>query len=66
MANQLPTLLLMEDNVEHLRFPPIDISTGKAGRVVNYKDRELMRYFDLEARYLATHDIGVEKKKAFR
>ena len=66
MANQLPTLLLLEDNVEYLRFPPIDVTTGKAGRVVNYKERELMKYFELEARYLATQDIGVEKKKAFR
>ena len=28
MANQLPTLMLLEDNVEFLRFPPIDIATG--------------------------------------
>ena len=47
-ANQLPTLILMEDNVEYLRFPPIDITTGKAGRVVNYKERELVKYFELE------------------
>lgn len=54
MANQLPSLILLEDNVEYLRFPPIDMATGKAGRVVNYKERELVKYFELEARYLAT------------
>ena len=54
MANQLPTLMLLEDNVEYLRFPPIDVATGKAGRVVNYKERELIKYFELEARCLAT------------
>ena len=66
MANQLPTLMLLEDNVEYLRFPPIDVATGKAGRVVNYKERELLKFFELEARCLATQDIHVEKKKAFR
>ena len=66
MANQLPSLILLEDNVEYLRFPPVDVTTGKAGRVVNYKERELLKYFEFEARYLATQDIGVEKKKAFR
>ena len=54
MANQLPSLLLLEDNAEYLRFPPIDVTTGKAGRVVNYKERELVKYFELEARCLAT------------
>ena len=58
--------MLLEDNVEYLRFPPIDVASGKAGRVVNYKERELIKYFDLEARCLATQDIGIEKKKAFR
>ena len=62
----MPTLLLLEDNVEYLRFPPVDVTTGKAGRVVNYKERDLIKFFDLEQRYLATKDTGVEKKKAFR
>jgi len=46
--------MLLEDNVEFLRFPPVDVATGKAGRVINYKERELIKYFDLEARFLAT------------
>ena len=57
--------MLLEDNIEYLRFPPIDIATGKAGRVVNYKERELVKYFDFESRCLATQNFGVEKKKAF-
>lgn len=48
VANQLPSLILLEDNVECLRFPPIDVTTGKAGRVVNYIERELVKFFDLE------------------
>ena len=31
---------------------------------LHYKEKELMRYFDLDKRFLATRDIGLEKKKA--
>lgn len=31
--------------------------------VTNYKEKDLMRYFDLDKRFLATRDIGLEKKK---
>ena len=65
MSNQLPTLLLLQDGKEVMRFPPIDEDTGKAARVISYKERELMKYFSMDARYLATQDIGIEKKKAF-
>ena len=44
----------MEDNLESLRFPPIDVNTGAYGRVVNYKEKELIKYFDLDNRFLAT------------
>lgn len=60
-AGQLPTLILLEDGVEYLRFPTIDVAKGSAS--VNYYEKELVRYFDLDKRYLATRDLGVEKKK---
>jgi len=54
VANQLPTIVLLEDNKEYLRFPPIDVNTGAYGRVVNYKETELIKYFDLDKRYMST------------
>ena len=65
IAQQLPALILLEDGVEYLRFPPVDTETGKQGRVMNYKERELVKYFDLDNRFLATQDISIPKKKAF-
>ncbi len=67
LAGQLPTLILFEDSAECLRFPPIDTKTGKYGTVIDYKEKELVRFFDLDKRYLATRDIGANvgtKKKA--
>ena len=54
VAEQLPTLILLEDDVECLRFPPVDSETGQRARVLNYKERELVKYFDLDNRFLAT------------
>ena len=68
--NQLPTLILLEDNVESLRFPPIDYKTGSIGKSVSFKEKELIKYFDLDKRFLATNVIksqnaaGIQKKKA--
>jgi len=45
---------MLEDNREISRFPPIDYEEGKLGRILNYKQKELMKYFDLEKRWLAT------------
>ena len=53
----------MEDGVEYLRFPIKQSEQGKMSVSHNYYGKELMRYFDLDKRYLATRDIGVEKKK---
>ena len=54
-GNQLPTLILIENKKEVLRFPPIDFEKGSISRVVNYKEKELVRYFDLEKRFMATN-----------
>ena len=65
VGNQIPSLILLEDGVEYLRFPPVDKETGKTGRVLDYKEKELVKYFDLDNRFLATQDAGIQKKKAF-
>jgi len=62
-AGTLPTLVLFEDGEESERFPPIDPKTGQHGKVLDYNEKEIKRYFDLERRFLATKDAGVEKKK---
>ena len=54
MANQLPTLVLLEDGLEYRRFPPIDEETGKVGRVISYKEREIYKFLQLETRFLAS------------
>ena len=59
VQGQLPGLVLLEDGKEYLRFPPIDADTGKQGRVVAYKEKELIKYFDLDNRCMATQDIGI-------
>ena len=56
VSGQLPTLILFEDGLETLRFPPIDPKTGKYARVLQYKEKELIKYFDLDKRYIATRD----------
>ena len=53
-GNQLPSLVMLEDNIEALRFPPIDFDTLKVARTVGFKEKELIEYFDLQKRYLAT------------
>jgi hypothetical protein len=45
---------LLEDGIEYLRFPPVDPKTGKPGKVIAYKPKELIKYFDFDNRYLAT------------
>ena len=66
----MPTLILLEDNIEYLRFPPIDYDKGTLGRVVAYKEKELIRYFDLDKRFLATYsastpDKEIKKKRGY-
>ena len=65
IQGQLPGLVLLENGKEYRRFPPIDPDTGKQARVVAYKEKELINYFNLDDRCMATQDIGIVKKKAF-
>jgi hypothetical protein len=51
----MPTLILLEDNVEYLRFPPVDYEKGTLGKVITFKEKELVKYFDLDKRFLATN-----------
>jgi hypothetical protein len=62
-------LILFEDGKEISRFPLAadDKNAKNYGNVSNYKEKELIKYFDLDKRYLATRaeDSAVtEKKKA--
>jgi len=57
-GNQLPTLILLEDNKEYLRFPPMDYEKGTLGKVLNFKEKELIKYFDLDKRFLATNIVS--------
>ncbi len=63
IAGHLPALILFEDGVEYLRFPLMDMSTGKTAYVNEYNEKELIKYFDLDKRFLATRDLGLVKKK---
>ena len=63
IAGQLPTLILFEDGLECLRFPMIDEKTGKSGYALDYREKELIKFFDLDKRSLATRDQGIERKK---
>jgi hypothetical protein len=47
----------MEDNKELQRFPPVDYEKGTLGRVLNFKEKELIQYFDLEKRFMATNFV---------
>jgi hypothetical protein len=59
-SNQLPSLILLEDGIEQGRFPPVDPKTGKTGRVVAYKQKEIVKYFDLDNRFLATRAVDTK------
>lgn len=47
--------MLLEDKKEVLRFPPIDYEKGTLSKILNYKEKELVRYFELEKRFMATN-----------
>jgi len=48
--------VLLEDSREYLRFPPID-ENNKQGRLINWKERELVKYFDFDLRHAATKHL---------
>lgn len=52
-SKQLPTVMMVEDGEEVLRFPPVD-KDNKVAKVAKYEYKSLLRYFDLESRYLET------------
>lgn len=59
ISRQLPTLIMFEDGEEAGRFPPIDPVTRKIPKVLKYGKREILNYFDIEKRYLATRDLWI-------
>jgi len=48
----------------------MDYEKGTIGKVISYKDKELIKYFDLEKRFLATKHIlkqtPIKKKSSIR
>jgi hypothetical protein len=63
-AGHLPALIMFEDGREVIRFPFSADEKNTDLKSINYKEKELVKYFDLDKRHLATKEIGVEKKKA--
>jgi len=55
-SSQLPTVMMLEDGEEVKRFPPIDEKTKKVSKVAKFDYKILLRYFDLESRYLETRE----------
>lgn len=49
--------MLFEDGEELMRFPPIDAKTKRIAKVLKYDKKELIKYFDLDKRYLSTRDL---------
>lgn len=45
--SQLPTVVLLEDWKQYLKFPTND-ERGRQATVINWKERELIKYLDLE------------------
>lgn len=41
-GNQLPSLVLLEDNKEYLRFPPFDYDKGTLPTTLTFKEKELI------------------------
>lgn len=65
LQGHLPTLIMFEDGKEVLRFPFAVDDKQAQEKTVNYKEKEIAQYFDLDKRHLATREtFGVEKKKA--
>ena len=54
VSGDLPVILLFEDGKEHARYPPL--ASGQYQKK-NYKERDIVKYFDLEKRFMATKDI---------
>ena len=50
-TKQLPTILILEDGEEAVRFPPIK-DNSKVDRIIKLDYKILLKYFDLESRYL--------------
>ena len=52
-TKQLPTVLVIEDGAEKVRFPPIK-EDNKVDKIIKLDYKILLKYFDLESRYLET------------
>ena len=57
MSRQLPSLLLFENGKEVVRFPPFD-KQGRVGKVLRFKEKEIIKYLELDKRFLATNKLS--------
>jgi thiol-disulfide isomerase/thioredoxin len=66
-SGALPALIMFEDGKETLRFPLAEKhqqSSWFSSNTPNYSEKDLIKYFDLDKRFLATNTEEVKKKKA--
>lgn len=52
-AQQLPTLLMLENGKETGRYPPLAGSKGKP-ITADYSERSIVRYLELDAKFYST------------
>jgi hypothetical protein len=60
-TKQLPTVLILEDGEETQRFPPIK-EDNKVDRIIKLDYKILLKYFDLESRYLETRPKKIKNQ----
>lgn len=60
-TKQLPTIIILDNGKETARFPPIK-DGNKVDRIIKLDYKILLRYFDLESRYLETREKISRKK----
>ena len=63
-SSQLPVILLFKNGLEIYRFPGYD-SNGKIQSVRVYKEKEIIRLFDLERIHNETENLILKANKNF-
>ena len=60
-TKQLPSIVIIEDGEETARFPPIK-ENSKVDRIIKLDYKILLKYFDLESRYLETRQTKTDRQ----
>jgi hypothetical protein len=58
----LPSVVIVTNGEEEMRFPPVD-ENNKVKKVLKLDYRILLKYFDLESRYLETREFLGEREE---